>query len=122
MKERRRDARVIEENRVVIEMSGSEGLEDVETIKAFTRDLSLGGARVETDRAFEPGTELKMILYLSKSWQIVKLIGRVQWLKEVDQGLYEIGIEFQHQIPANIMSLISHLFRKPANIPTVIHN
>jgi hypothetical protein len=91
MKERRRDFRLIEENRVVIEMPGVEGLEGGETVR-------------------------------SRSWQVVKIHGRVKWVKEIDQGLYWMGIEFIHEIPENIISLISHLFRKQTNIPAVIQH
>jgi c-di-GMP-binding flagellar brake protein YcgR len=122
MKERRRDVRIIEENRIAIEISGADGREVEGTIRAFTKDLSLGGARLETDKSIDPGSELKMTLYLSQSWQVVKARGRVKWVKEIDHGLYEIGIEFMHEIPGIIMSLISHLFRKQTNIPTDIRN
>jgi len=121
MKELRRDVRSIEGNRIVIEMPGEEGLEGEVPVNAFTKDLSLGGAMLETDKSFLPGTELKMTLYLSRSWQVVKVRGRVKWVKEIDQGLFEIGIEFIHEIPGGFMSLISHLFRKQAKIPTIIH-
>jgi hypothetical protein len=121
MKERRRDGRVIEENRIVIEISGAEYREGGDSIIAFTKDLSLGGAKLETDRLFDPGMELKMTMYLSRSWQVVKVRGRIKRVKEIDPGLYEICIEFMHEIPGSIMTLISHLFRKQTNIPTVIH-
>ena len=49
-------------------------------------------------------------------------ICRIKWVKEIDHGLYEMGIEFMHEIPGSIMSLISHLFRKQTNIPAVIHS
>jgi hypothetical protein len=122
MKERRRDTRAQEENRVVIETTGPSNGKNGDSVNAFTRDLSLGGARIETDQSFPIGTELKMTLYLSKSWQVVKLQGRVQWVKDVEQGLFEIGIQFMHEIPSSIMSLITHLFRKPTNIPTSIRS
>jgi hypothetical protein len=122
MRERRRDPRGQEENRVVIEKPGPENGKNGDNINAFTRDLSLGGARIETDQSFPEGAELKMTLYLSKSWQVVKLRGRVQWVKDIDQGLFEMGIQFQHEIPGSIMSLITHLFRKPTNIPTSIRS
>lgn len=63
-----------------------------------------------------------MTLYLSKSWQVVKIRGRVQWINMVDQGLFEMGIQFLHEIPSSIMSLITHLFRKSTNIPTSIRS
>lgn len=121
MKERRRDFRIIEENRIVIEMSGTESREGVETVDAFVKDLSLGGAKLETDRSFDSGSELKMTMYLARSWQVVKVHGRVKWVKEINHGLYEMGIEFMHEIPGSIMLLISHIFRKQTNIPAVIH-
>lgn len=121
MEERRRDFRMIEENRVVIKMPGAEGLEGGEAVGALVKDLSLGGAKVETDRSFDTGLELKMTLYLSRSRQVVKVHGRVKWIKEIDHGLYWMGIEFLHEIPGSVMSLISHLFGKHTNIPAVIH-
>jgi len=122
MKERRRDFRIIEENRAVIEMPGAEGLEGGQTVGAFIKDLSLGGAMLEADRPFDLGSELKLTLYLARSWQVVKISGRVKWVKETNHGLYVMGIEFIHEIPGSIMSLISHIFRKQTNIPAIIHN
>jgi hypothetical protein len=122
MRERRRDPRGQEENRVVIEKPGPENGKNGDNINAYTKDLSLGGARIETDQSFPVGTELKMTLYLSKSWQVVKLRARIQWVKDIDQGLIEMGVQFQHEIPGSIMSLITHLFRKPTNIPTSIRS
>ena len=121
MKEQRRYARFIEENRIVIEISGEENWEGRDTVIAFTKDLSLRGAMLETDRSFLPGTELKMTMYLSRSSQVAKVSGRIKWVKEIDQGLYRFGIEFIHDSPVGFMSLISHLFGKQTKIPTTIH-
>ncbi len=121
MKERRRDTRVLEENRVVIETNGTRGSEGIETFDAFTRDLSLGGVRVQTDRPLESGVELTLTITLSKSRQVIRIHGRVRWVREVEPGLFEAGIEFLHEIPGSVMSLINHLFRKGTGAPTVIH-
>jgi hypothetical protein len=121
MKERRRDTRVLEENRVVIETKGTHGSEGLETFDAFTRDLSLGGVRVQTDRPLDAGVELTLTITLSKSRQVIRIHGRVRWVKEIEPGLFEAGIEFMHEIPGSVMSLINHLFRKAAGVPTVIH-
>ncbi len=120
MKERRRDTRVIEENRVVIEMKGSRDGAGIETFDAFTRDLSLGGVRVMTDRPFDQGIELTMTITLSKSRQVIRICGKVRWVREIEPGLHEAGIEFLHQIPGSVMSLINHLFRKTAGASTVV--
>ncbi len=120
MKERRRDTRIVEENRVVIEMKGPQGGEGIVTCEAFTRDLSMGGVRVQTDRPFDAGVELTLSITLSKSRQIIRIRGRVRWAREVEPGLFEAGIEFLHQIPGSAMSLLNHLFRKKTGVPTVI--
>ncbi len=120
MKERRRDTRVNEENRVVIEMKAARDGEGLETFDAFTRDLSLGGVRVLTDRPFEQGIEVTMTITLSKSRQVIRICGKVRWVKEIEPGLFEAGIEFLHQIPGSVMSLINHLFRKTTGASTVV--
>jgi c-di-GMP-binding flagellar brake protein YcgR len=120
MKERRHDTRVFEENRVVIEQKGTGSGAGLESFDALTRDLSLGGVRVQADRLFEEGIELTLTITLSRSRQIVRIRGRVRWAREVEPGLYEAGIEFLHQIPGSVMSLINHLFQKKAGVPTVV--
>lgn len=120
MKERRHDVRVIEENRVAIERKGAGDGEGIETFDALTRDLSLGGARIQSDRPFEQGVELALIITLSRSRQIIRIRGRVRWVQEVEPGLYEAGIEFLHQIPNSVMSLINHLFQKKAGASTAV--
>lgn len=121
MKERRRDTRIPEENRVVIETNGTRGSEGIESFEGFTKDLSLGGVRVQTDRPLDAGVELTLNINLSKSRQVIRIHGRVRWAREVEPGLFEAGIEFLHEIPGSVMSLINHLFRKAAGVPTVIH-
>lgn len=120
MKEQRRDVRMMEEDRVVIEMQGTRGCEGIERFDAFTMDLSLGGVRVQTDRPFDEGIELTLTITLSRSRQIIKIQGRVRWIREVEPGLFEAGIEFLHQVPGSVMSLIDHLFRKRTGVPTVV--
>lgn len=120
MKDRRHDARFVEENRVVIQMKGTRSGEGIETFDAFTQDLSLGGVRVQTDRPLDEAVELTLTVTLFMSRQIIKLRGRVQWAREIEPGLFEAGIEFQDQIPGSVMSLIDHLFRKRTGVPTVV--
>lgn len=112
MMERRKDKRIQEENRVVIEFPNPENRSDPWNINAFTRDLSLGGARILTDISFSIGSEITMTLFLSKSKQIAKTHGKIKWVRTVDDGLYEMGIEFQHNIPSSVVTLINHLYRK----------
>jgi len=120
MIERRKDKRIKEENRVVIEFAKPESAGDLWSINAFTRDLSLGGARILTDTSFSVDSEITMTLFLSKSKQIAKTHGTIRWVKTVDEGLYEVGVEFQHNIPSSLVTLINHLYRKDQSITTHI--
>jgi hypothetical protein len=121
MTERRRDKRVKEENRVVIEVSPAGGQGDALTTNAFTKDISLTGARIWTDRLFPLHSKLILTLYLSRSRQVVRVRGTVKWEKECDDGLYEIGVHFQQGIPDVLMALINHLYGREEGIPTEVN-
>jgi len=117
MRENRKDKRIAEENRVVIEIPGPSPTDEPRLVSALTKDISLGGARVVTDRFFEVGTSLRMTLYLSKSKQIVKARADVRWNLMVEDGLYEMGVEFEHGIPTGVLVLINHLYGKGQTAP-----
>jgi PilZ domain len=119
--ETRKDKRVKEENRVVIEVSASEGPGDGRAINAFTRDISLSGVRILTDRLFPLHTRLSLILYLSRSKQVVRIRGTVKWEKNTDEGLHEIGVQFQQGVPDVLMALINHLYGREEGIPTEVN-
>jgi c-di-GMP-binding flagellar brake protein YcgR len=120
MRENRKDKRIAEENRVTIELPGPSPTEDAQGVNALTKDISLGGARIVTDRCFEVGTSLRLTLYLSKSKQIVKARADVRWNRMVDDGLYEMGVEFEHGIPTGVLVLINHLYGKGQGAPTSV--
>ena len=121
MQDNRKNKRIAEENRVVIELPGPSPSDEPRLITALTRDVSLGGARILTDKLFEIGTSLRMTLYLSKSKQIIKFRADVRWNRMIEGGLYEMGVEFEHGIPAGVLVLINHLFGKGQNTPTPAH-
>lgn len=120
MRENRKDKRIAEENRVVIELPGPTPSAEPRLVNALTKDISLGGARIVTDHLFEAGASLRMVLYLSKSKQIVKVRADVRWSRMVDDGLYELGVEFEHGIPNGVLVLINHLYGKGQIAPTSV--
>ena len=120
-KEKRKERRILEENRVIIEVPGKWGPEGGPGVNALTQDISLGGARILMMDEFYPvGSYLKMTLYLSKSKQIVKVHGQVRWVRTIENSFYEMGVEFEHGIPASVMALINHLYKKDQNVPSSI--
>jgi hypothetical protein len=120
MRENRKDKRLAEENRVAIELPGAPASPEARIINALTKDISLGGARIVTDRLFEVGSSLRMTLYLSKSKQVTKVRADVRWNRMIEDGLYEIGVEFEHGIPTGVLVLINHLYGKGQNVPTSV--
>ncbi|HVP89608.1 MAG TPA: PilZ domain-containing protein [Terriglobales bacterium] len=119
--EKRKERRIREENRVLIEVPGKWGPDGGPEINGLTQDISLGGARIMMmDELFAVGASLKMTLYLSKSRQIVKVHARVRWARTIENGFYEMGVEFEHGIPASVMALINHLYKKDQNVPSSI--
>jgi len=120
MIERRREKRVKEENRVLIEASPPGAPDRSLAINAFTRDISVTGARIWTDLLFPPGSKLNLTLHLSQSRQIVRIRGSVRWERECPGGLYEIGVKFHHGIPDTIMALINHFYRREEGIPSEV--
>jgi len=120
MREKRKDKRIAEENRVVIELPPVSPSADPRPVNALTKDISLGGARIVTDRFFEVGSSLRMTLYLSKSKQVVKARADVRWNRMVEDGIYEMGVEFEHGIPTGVLVLINHLYGKGQIVPTSV--
>lgn len=119
--EKRKERRIREENRVVIEVPSKLGPNGGPEINGLTQDISLGGARIlMMDQFFPAGSALKMTLYLSKSRQIVKVHGQVRWARTIENGFYEMGVEFEHGIPASVMALINHLYKKDQNVPSSV--
>jgi c-di-GMP-binding flagellar brake protein YcgR len=120
-KEKRKERRVKEENRVIIEVPGTGGPDSGLEINALTQDISLGGARIlMIDQSYPVGSSLKMTLYLSRSKQIIRVHAIVRWARTVENGLYEMGVEFEHGIPASVMALINHLYKKDQNVLSTV--
>lgn len=123
MTQRRKDSREREENKVVIEFVTSFG-DSVSTteIYALTKDISVGGARIVTDWFFPIGTYFKVNLALSKSKQVVRVDGRVRWARNLDDNddLFEVGVEFMHDIPETILALLNHIVEIEKGIPSVV--
>lgn len=114
MKERRRDIRVIEENKVLLTMPegpGSPG--GGMSSYCFTRDISAGGARILTGVKLEPGQRVRLEISLSGSRKTIRAAGEVRWVREVYEGeVFEAGLEFVGLHPDAEIALIDHVYGK----------
>ena len=112
--EKRREKRMPEENKVTIEYHAeSENKDDSTQVNALTKDISLSGARIESDMPFPVGTMVKIRIALSKSHKLLNLDGKIKWIRDIeDDELFEMGVEFEHTLPNKLMVLLQHLFGK----------
>jgi c-di-GMP-binding flagellar brake protein YcgR len=119
MFERRKRNRFVERNevllRTVVDKYQGAG------IAAHTYDLSTGGARIVTSKSYPVGTFIRVRLNLSGTDQSINLDGEVKWLRQKeDEGLYEIGVEFQRLTSQAVLALIRHLYGRHEGIPSTV--
>jgi len=110
--EKRKDKRKDEENKAVIELvEGKADSAKKISINALTQDISLSGARLQSDTFFPVDSQVNLKITLSKSRKLLKLNGKVKWIKDIQDGeLYEMGVEFIEALPHKVMVLLQHLF------------
>jgi len=120
--EHRKDKRFAEQNNVLIkatsearEASGNGG------INATTRDISLSGARICSQRDFPVGSVIRIVIDLERTHQSLKVDGEVKWTRKTEDGEYfEVGVEFLHSISQTLLSLIKHLYSERESIPASV--
>jgi c-di-GMP-binding flagellar brake protein YcgR len=119
---KRREKRFKEKNKVVICFAQeNKNTIDHMPINAATHDISLGGARIQVDKHFPVNSVIRIQINLSRSGETIKVDGKVRWIRELpDENLYEIGVEFLHNISKTILSLIRHLYGEDTGVPTSV--
>lgn len=119
MFERRKRQRFVERNEVLIR-TALDRYQGAGTA-AHTFDLSTGGARIVTSKAYPVGTSIRIRLGLNGMDQVVVLDGDVRWTKpKDDEELFEIGVEFQKLTSQAVLALIRHLYGRNEGIPTTV--
>jgi len=79
-------------------------------IDAFTYDLSIGGARLQTVESFEVGTLLRLQIELVRTSEALRVEGVVRWRRWDDAAnVFEMGVEFQHTSMVTVLSLMKNL-------------
>src|SRR5512135_236991 len=121
--EHRKEKRILERNAVFIKSAEeqNEANNHGVGITAYTYDLSLGGARLAAPKYFPVGTVMRIVIGLSRTDQSVQVDGEVKWARpSPEDGVYEMGVEFLHNISQTILSLIRHLYSVGTSITTSI--
>jgi hypothetical protein len=114
MGEKRKDTRLKEENKLILEIISNDEILDCKKIYyTLTKDISLGGVNIRTDTFLPVDTIVKINLPLRKMHRIVCVRGKVKWVKCIyDDEVYEVGLEFVDMPPDIITPLIGHLYSK----------
>lgn len=122
MEIRRRDKRFKEKNEVIIQYAADRiKVGTYIEINATTFDLSISGARILSQKSFPVDTVLRIQIDLKKSNQVIKVDGKVKWVERMSgKDLYEMGVEFQHDISKTVLSLLRHLYGESQGIPSTV--
>jgi len=112
MKDRRRDVRLIEENKVVLSLMTGEVRPGVPgTYYSLTRDLSMSGLRVMTSAPLEAGTRVRVELTLARPRKRIRAVAEVRWVRDLYGGeVFEAGLEFVGLDPDAEFALMDHIF------------
>lgn len=113
-RERRRDSRVKEEDKVAIELlTNGQPPTEKTVLNALTKDISPGGVRLTTNKLLPVNTLLKIEVVLSRRRRVVRAMGIVRWARTVyDEEMFEIGVEFTQISPDDKMLLLEHTYKK----------
>ena len=113
-RERRRDSRLAEENKISIELLTDGRAAAERTIhNALTKDISAGGVRVFTNRPLPVDTLLRIEIVFSSLRRLVRAMGVVRWTRSLyGEEMFECGIEFTQISPEDKMLLLEHTYRK----------
>jgi c-di-GMP-binding flagellar brake protein YcgR len=119
---KRKDKRFRQWNKATIRAAESgRNTFNSEGTNAFTYDLSLGGARIHSEKGFPVGTIIQVQIELSRTGQSVLIESEVKWAKRNDSdGVWEMGVEFLHRLPRTLMSLMKNLYDESSSLPATI--
>ena len=112
MKDKRRDVRIVEENKVVVSLMTGEIHPGTPTVYySLTRDISMGGVRIMTVAALEAGARVRLDITLGRSRKRIRAIAEVRWVRELyGQEVFEAGLQFVGLEPNAEFTLIDHIF------------
>jgi len=112
MKDRRRDIRLMEENKVVVSLMTGEIRPGVPLVyHGLTRDISMGGIRLMTSAPLEPGARVRVDITLGRTRKRVRAVAEVRWLRDLYGGeVFEAGLHFVGLDPDDEFALMDHIF------------
>jgi len=112
MKDRRRDIRLVEENKAVVSRMTGEIRPGTSTVHySLTQDISMGGVRIMTDASLERGERVRIDITLSRSRKRIRAVAEVRWVRELyDREVFEVGLQFAGLDPDDEFALMDYIF------------
>lgn len=112
--ERRKDSRVCEEDKVVLELlSEIEPPPPNRVFNALTKDISPGGVRLMTNVILPVDSLVRIELVLSKRRKLIQATGIIRWTRSVyGEELFEMGVEFTEIALEDKMVLLEHTYKQ----------
>ena len=112
MKDRRRDIRLFEENKVVVTLMTGEIRPGAATVfYSLTRDISMGGARLMTSAPLEAGSRVRVDITLGRTRKRIRAVAEVRWIRDLYAAeVYEVGLQFVGLDPDDEFALMDHIF------------
>ena len=99
-------------NRVKVDL-GAELLYLQKAFQVDVRDISLGGAYIETTLALPLGEQVELRIFLNNPEHTVESVGRVAWVKPDQSG---VGIEFSNLKPIDVWGLMRQTNSSPVEV------
>ena len=96
MEEKRRAPRIKDENEVTITVvSGGKNLPEEEINGNHTKDISVCGAKIQTNILLPVNTIIELDITSKVVHQQIKILGKIKWSKVINENeSYEFGVEF----------------------------
>ncbi len=110
--ERRKNRRFQQWNKAIIKSaSGGQGNLPRCPTDAYAWDLSLGGARIQSEESFPVGAVLRIHLELVRSREFIGIDGTVRWNRwNENEKVHESGVEFQECTESTLQAIMRNLY------------
>jgi c-di-GMP-binding flagellar brake protein YcgR len=113
MKEKRKEKRVFEEDKIVLKLIPEGNVPgSAETYYSLTQDISAGGVRIVTDSPLPVDSNVRFEIALAKTRRLVYGTGKVRWLNRLfEDRVFEAGLEFIELGPEGVGAILEHVYR-----------
>ncbi|HEX2695016.1 MAG TPA: PilZ domain-containing protein [Acidobacteriota bacterium] len=112
MKERRKENRVQEEDKVVLNLVlDGTNAGAAAPLVSLTRDISPGGACVVTNASVPVDARVRLEIALTGSRRLFRGTGTVRWVNRLfEDSVFEMGVEFAEIDPESIGAILEHVY------------